>query len=252
MKSPRRSSLNINSRRKQPKTGASTLEQSKACTDATCRIIFKLTAREETQQTRLSPNQISTRTLETRHKTNTIHVGCQQFWSQVCRWRTCATSQDHPWRTLQAHMQLDRHTIHRDHIGLGIQATASTPLYAKLCQEGIDTVSTHHQQIAARTIPKCTHTIWSQETICNTKIISTVGWRQNQEVYPAIMRQVPIPGPRSGQHTTMPNQCHCITISRTNYRYIEIYTPTTPLLSVLGACEPMILPSWSTPPTKHY
>jgi hypothetical protein len=91
-----------------------------------------------------------------------------------------------------------------DHIGLGLQEKTSSSINAKLRKESAEAIPTHRQQIAARTIPKCTDTIWSQETICNTKIISTASRCQNQEVHPASM-QVFIPGPSSRQHTTLSN-----------------------------------------------
>ncbi len=72
------------------------------------------------QQTRIPAKQIGTGTLETRHKTHTVDTGCWWFWCQILRQRTCTTSQECTRRTLQTYMRLDRQTIHRDNIGLGL------------------------------------------------------------------------------------------------------------------------------------
>ena len=118
-----------------------------------------------------------------------------------------------------------------NHIGLGLQEKTSTSINAKLCKEGIS------QKIAACTIPERTNTIWSQETIRNTKIISIASGCQNQEVHPTSMRQVSIPGPSSRQHTTLSHKRHSVTIIST-YDTLE---NTMKLLDYLGTQEDAVL-----------
>ena len=120
------------------------------------------------------------------------------------------------------------------HIGLGLQEKTSPSINAKLCKEGIS------QKIAACTIPERTNTIWSQETIRNTKIISIASGCQNQEVHPTSMRQVSIPGPSSRQHTTLSNKRYSITISSTYHRYIGEHDVTTRLPRIAGGGSTII------------
>ena len=101
------------------------------------------------EQTRLPTKQIGTRSLETRHMANTIHIGRGQLWGEI-HWRgTRPASQKHTRGTLQTHMQLDRNRIHRDHIGLGLQQTTSAFINAKLREESLATIPTHRWQTTA-------------------------------------------------------------------------------------------------------
>ncbi len=84
------------------------------------RTIGQQTPQKTPQQTRILTKQTATWTLEAWHKTHTIHTGCQWFWRQIRRQRTCTTSQECTQRTLQTYMQLDRQRINRDNIGLGL------------------------------------------------------------------------------------------------------------------------------------
>jgi hypothetical protein len=74
---------------------------------------------------------------------NTIHIGRGQLWSEL-RWQgTHPASQKHALETLQTHLRLDWNTIHRDHIGLGLQQTTSAFVNAKLRKESLETIPTH-------------------------------------------------------------------------------------------------------------
>ncbi len=87
----------------------------------TIRIIGKQTPQKTIEQTRLPTKQIGTWPLETQHTANTIHIGRGRLWGEI-RWLgTHPASQKHTQGTLQTHMRLDRNTMHRDHIGLGLQ-----------------------------------------------------------------------------------------------------------------------------------
>ncbi len=70
-------------------------------------------------------------------------------------------------------MRLDRHTIHRDNIGLGLQKTPGLLINAKLRAESFKTIPTQCRQTTACTISECTNPKWCQETIHNARIEST-------------------------------------------------------------------------------
>jgi hypothetical protein len=70
-------------------------------------------------------------------------------------------------------MQLDRQTIHRDNIGLGLQQAPRPSTHAKLRAKSFETISTQSRQTTACAIPKYTNTIWRKETIGNTRIKDT-------------------------------------------------------------------------------
>ena len=128
------------------------------------------------------------------------------------RWRrTCPTSKKHSQGALQTHLRLDRNTIHWGNTGLAQQKTTGA------------LVNAYYR----RTVSKCPNSIWRQETICNTKIDSTFGRRQSQTVHTTGMRKILIPWESSGQHPTLPDQHHCITIIQTDQRYDAAY-PSTP------------------------
>ena len=160
----------------------------------TIRIIGKQTPRKTFEQTRLQTKQIGTRSLETRHTINTIHIGCGQLWWCEIRWRgTRPASQNHTRGTLRTHLRLDRDTIHWDHIGLGLQKTTSAFINAKLREESLETIPTHRWQTTAFTLSERTNSIWRQEAIRNTGIDCTFARRQGQMLHSTSMRQILIP-----------------------------------------------------------
>ena len=99
---PRKSSLSTTSGRKQQKMGVSSEARNVRIT--TGRLIGERASRETAEQARIPPKQISTRTMEARHTTDTIHVGRQQFRYQVRRRGACKPPQGNPRGTLQANM----------------------------------------------------------------------------------------------------------------------------------------------------
>ncbi len=128
----------------------------------TNRIICEQTPRKTPQQTRIPKKQVATWPLDTPHKTNTVHTGCWQYWHEISQQRTCATSQECTWITLQTYVRLDRQMIHWDNIGLGLQQVPGPSVHAKLCAESFETISTQSRQTTACTIPKCTDPIWTE------------------------------------------------------------------------------------------
>jgi hypothetical protein len=90
-------------------------------------------------------------------------------------------------------VKLDRQTVHRDNIGLGLQQAPGSSVHAKLRAESFETISTQSRQTTACTIPKCTNPSWRKETIGNTRIEGTTVRQKSQAVHPAGMRQVFIP-----------------------------------------------------------
>ncbi len=150
------------------------------------------------EQTRLPTKQIGTRSLETRHTANTIHIGCGQLWGEI-RWGgTRPASQKHTRGILKTHMQLDRNTIHRDHIGLGLQKTTGAFVDAKLREESLETIPTHCWQTAALTLSERTNSIWRQEAIRNAGINCTIARQQGQMLHSTSMQQTLILWQRSG------------------------------------------------------
>ncbi len=137
-------------------------------------------------------------------------------------------------------MQLDRNTIHWDNTGLGLHKTPGAFVNAKLRQKSIETIPTHSRQTTACTVSKHTNSIWSQETICNARITCTSVSGQGQTVHPTSVQQILIPRQSSGQHPTLPDQRHCITIIQTNQRH-DAADPSTPQLSGhAGRCRAIL------------
>jgi hypothetical protein len=97
---------------------------------------------------------------------------------------------------------------------------------AKLCEKSIKTIPPHSRQTTALTLSKRTNSIWRQEAICNTGIKRTFARRQGQMIHSTGMQQIPIPWQSSGQHSTLPDQRHCISIIKTNQRYDAADTST--------------------------
>ncbi len=152
------------------------------------RIIGKRTPQKMFEQTRLLTMQIGTRSLETRHLANTIHIGRRQLWGEI-RWQgTRPASQKHHRETLQTHLRLDRNTIHRDNIGLRLQKSTSAFVNAKLCAESLETIPTHRRQTTALTLSERTNSIWRQEAIRNTGIDCTFTIPQSQMLHSTSMR----------------------------------------------------------------
>ncbi len=144
-------------------------------------------------QTWIPIKQISTWPLETWHKTDTVHTGCQLLWPEI-RWQTSwPTSQKCTWWTLPTYKWLDRQTVYQDNIGLGLQQMPGSPFNAKLCAESFKTIPKQNRQTTVRTISECTNSIWCHETKCNARIKGTTVRWQSQAIHPTGMRQVFIP-----------------------------------------------------------
>ena len=129
---------------------------------------------------------------------NTIHIGCRQLWGEIRQQGTRPAPQKPTQGTLQTHLQLDRNTLHWDHIGLGLQKMAGAFVNAKLCEESLETIPTHCQQTTKLTLSERTNSIWRQEAIGNTGIDCTFARRQGQTLYSTGMRQILIPWQSSG------------------------------------------------------
>jgi hypothetical protein len=123
-------------------------------------------------------------------------------------------------------MRLDRNTIHWDYIGLGLQKTPGAFVNAKLHEESIKTIPPHSRQTTALTLSKHTNSIWHQEAMCNAGIERTLARRQGQTIHSTGMQQILIPWQSSGQHPTLPDQRHCISIINTDQRYNAADTST--------------------------
>jgi hypothetical protein len=205
---------------------ASISEPSGGCTASHKQDCCPTNSSKTFEQTRLPTKQIGTWPLEARHTANKIHIGCGRLWGEI-RWRgTCPASQTHARGTLQTHLQLDRNTIHWDHIGLGLQQTTSAFINTKLREEVLATIPSHRWQTTAFTLSKRTNSIWRQEAICNRGIDGTFVRRQGQMLHSTSMRKVLIPGQSSRQHPSLPNQCLSIPIIETDHRYDATNTST--------------------------
>ncbi len=157
------------------------------------------------EQTRIQTEQIGTRPFETRHMPNTIHIGCWQLWSKIRWWGTCQSSQMGSGRTLQTHLLLDRNTIHRHYIRLELHKPPGKFVNAKLCDESIKTIPTHHQKTSVCTLPVHPNSVWRKEAIRNAGIESTIIRWQGQTIHPTGMPQILIPWQSSGLHPPLPN-----------------------------------------------
>jgi hypothetical protein len=60
-------------------------------------------------------------------------------------------------------MRLDRNTIHRDNIGLGLQKTPDAFVNAKLREESIKTIPPHSRQTTALSLSKRTNSICAKK-----------------------------------------------------------------------------------------
>ena len=101
-----------------------------------------------------------------------VYLGSGQFWSEIRRKRTCQTSQKHIGRELQSDYGMGRQKVHRNHIGLGLQATSSSPVNARVHQKGSQTIPAQTAQASAATIFNSPNKIWRKEKICNTRVQS--------------------------------------------------------------------------------
>ncbi len=192
------------------------------------------------EQTWLPTKQIGTRSLETQHRANTIHIGRGQLWGEI-RWQgTHPASQKHTQGTLQTHMRLDRNRTHRDHIGLGLQKTTGEFVDAKLREESLEIIPTHCRQTTALTLSEHTNSIWCQEAIRNAGLDCTFARRQGHTLHSTSMRQTLIPWQSSGQHPTLPDQRHHIPIIKTDHRYDAANTSTLQLSSHTGGCSTLL------------
>jgi hypothetical protein len=97
---------------------------------------------------------------------------------------------------------------------------------AKLREESLETIPTHHRQTTAFTLSKRTNSIWCQEAIRNTGIDGTFVRQQGQTLHSTSMRKIHIPWQSSGQHPTLPDQLHSIPIVKTDHRYNAANTST--------------------------
>ena len=137
-------------------------------------------------------------------------------------------------------MRVDRNTIHLDNTGLGLHTMPGAFIYAKLCEESIETIPTHSRQNKACIVSEHINSIWHQEKIRNAGIKSTRVRLQGQTVHPTGMWQIFIPWQSSGQHPTLPDQRHCIPIIQTGQRH-NAANPSTPWLSGhAGRCHSLL------------
>ncbi len=137
-------------------------------------------------------------------------------------------------------MRLDRNTIHWDYIGLGLQKTPSAFVNAKLREDSIKTIPPHSRQTTALTLSKRINLIWCQEAIRNAGIERTFARQQSQRIHSTGMRQILIPWQSSGQHPTLPDQHHCISIIKTDQRYDAADTSTPGLPGHAGGCSTLL------------
>jgi hypothetical protein len=129
-------------------------------------------------------------------------------------------------RNITNSLRLDRNTIHRDIIGLGLQKSPGAFVNAKLHEESIKTIPPHSRQTTALTLSKRTNLIWHQEATRNAGIEHTFARQQGRTIHSTGMQQILIPWQSSGQHPTLPNQRHCISIIKTNQRFDAADTST--------------------------
>jgi hypothetical protein len=109
---------------------------------------------------------------------------------------------------------------------------------AKLREESLETIPTHSRQTTALTLSKRTNTIWSQDAIRNTGIDCTFARQQGQTLHSTSMRQIHIPWQSSGQHSTLPDQRHCIPIIKPT---TDTMQQTLQLLDYLATQEDAVL-----------
>ena len=60
-------------------------------------------------------------------ETSTVHISSRSIRRQMCWRRTCITSEENIGAGLYSYNRMGRLSIHRNHIGLGLQTTSSPP-----------------------------------------------------------------------------------------------------------------------------
>jgi len=140
--------------------------------------------------------QVVTRTLEPQMVPSPVHTGRLRLRGEICRQRTRTPSQTNPRRKLQSHTGMERTTIHRHHLRLGLQAPTSPFIHAWIHQKGSQTIQAQEAQTATSTIPQRHHRIWGKDTICHCAINLTAVKQTRQEIHPPTKPQY--------QPTTMP------------------------------------------------
>ena len=113
--------------------------------------------------------------------------------------------------------------IHWYHFRLGLQATASTPVYAQICGKGFNAIPAHSEEETASTISKRQNNIQCKEAICNAKTNLTTIGQKREKVHSTGMWKVFIFRKSSGQHPVVPHQRDCITICEPNRGHNETY-----------------------------
>ncbi len=111
---------------------------------------------------------------------------------------------------------------------------------AKLHEESLEMIPTHCWQTTALTLSEHTNSIWCQEAIRNAGIDCTFARRQGQTLHSTSMRQTLIPWQSSGQCPTLPDQCYCIPIVKTDHRYDAANTSTPRLSNHTGGSSTLL------------
>ena len=139
-------SKNISYDRKLPKMAASTSKSSEGCMAYANHDYWQTNSLKNvwTNTATNKANQYPVFGNTTQGQYNSHWSWTTLGWSTLAR-NTPSISK-HARGTLQTHLRLDRNTIHRDHIGLGLQKTTSAFVNAKLHEESLETSPTHCRQ----------------------------------------------------------------------------------------------------------
>ena len=117
---------------------------------------------------------VRARPVETWLAPSAVHTNSCWFWGQACWQRACIAFESNSGRKLHHCHQVGRQAIHWYHIRLGLQATTGPSANAKLCGKGTETIQTWIERKTRCNLSLGTGQVWSQETICNAGIDSTI------------------------------------------------------------------------------
>ena len=166
--------------------------------------------------------------------TSTIHTGRRRFWSTICRRRTCTTSQTSSRKGLHGDNRMGWQALHWHHTRLGLQATKSASIYARVRNKSTQTIPTRETKSMTRsTISIRTDNIWCQKTICNRIIESTIAECKREKIHPKSLWKILVLWPSSRFNIALPHQRNCISVGEpydgnyeTNNTIVRLFSVT--------------------------
>ena len=190
-----------------------------------CRPPCQQTTRSAAEQTHLLAKKIGARFVETQYKAHIFHASYQQLWREVHKTRDV----DNLKTTLEHNYSVTVDWMGKRYIGITLdwdyeqkRVHLSMPNCVKKALQLFQHKNTTGTTRTTSMHPNC---IWSQSTIRKASSKITNSWLQNQEIYRTSLQKISIPRLSGRQHSSVPNQRHCIAIGKFYRRYVRTDLP---------------------------